>query len=134
MKKRNELNSMKRIDKQEGWTMWGLIFSLMLVVFFGYIIMQLVPVYTENSNIKRAMDVALDNSGTAQSLSKSNYTRALRKQLYIDGNHNSIDYKDDIMFKRKSGVVKIDLDYERIVPLFFNISLKLDFRNTVSKR
>jgi len=134
MKKRNELNSMKKIAKQDGWTMWGLIFSLLIVGFFAYIIMRLVPVYSEYNNIETAMDLALVNSGTPQSMSKSNYTRLLRKQLYIDGDHNAIDYKDDIMFKRKSGVVKIDLAYERIVPLFANISLKVDFQNSVTKR
>ena len=120
-------------QKQAGMTMWGIIFLLSMLVFFGYIIMQLVPVYSENSNVKNAMEVAFDNSGNVRTVSKSSYLKAVQRQLYLDGAHKSVDFKKDLNFKRDKKGVTASIAYERIVPLFHNINLMVDFDEAVTR-
>lgn len=123
---------MKSIDKQAGWSMWSLIVWLGLVMLFATVGMKLVPVYFENSNVKNAMEVAFENAGNPKTMTKSSYVRALTDQLYLDGDHQAIDYRNDVFFKRGRNKVDVTIAYERIVPLFFNINFLLDFEDTAT--
>lgn len=127
------MKSFKNAQKQGGWTMWGLIIVLGLIIFFGYIIMKLVPVYSQHSNLKNAVEVSFDDSGNLKTMQRSAFIRSLRKQLYIDGSHKAVDYKNDVTFKRGRKGVTVNLDYDRKVPLFYNISLAVDFNESMTR-
>jgi len=51
--------NISKINQQKGWTMWSLMFVLGVVGLFAYVGFQLVPVYSANSNIKNAMQLAI---------------------------------------------------------------------------
>lgn len=120
-------------SRQQGWTIWSLLFSIAVVMFFAYVGMKLVPVYSSNNNIKNAMEVAFENSGSVRSLQRSEYINKLNRQLYLDGTHKLIDFKKELTFTKAKNNVTARVDYFREVPLFFNISLKVDFINEVTK-
>lgn len=129
------MKNIKNFQKQGGWTMWTLLVSLGLLVFFGYIIMKLVPAYSENASIKNAMEIAFENSGNPRTMNKNTYIRAFRKQLYVDlVDDRFLDFKNDVSFKRNKNGVTVGVDYEKVLPLFYNINLMLDFSESINEK
>ena len=123
---------LKNIKRQGGWTFWSLMFVLLTVLFFAYVGMQLVPVYSENENVKNAMQLAIDNvdpqKGTRQQV-----VRTLQDQLYLDGSHYLLDYKTDLKVRRSRKQFIIETNYRREIPLFFNLGVFANFDNIVEK-
>ncbi|MGH1542413.1 MAG: DUF4845 domain-containing protein [Arenicella sp.] len=120
------------MHRQQGWSFWSLSISLMVVVFFCYIGMLLVPVYSTNKNIENAMSIAFDRAGQVRTLSRKKYLDLLARQLYLDGSYE-INPKDLVYKKDKRGV-SAQLKYDRVVPVVMNISLKVDFDIKAEKK
>lgn len=118
---------------QGGWTFWGLAFVLSVLGLFGYIIMQLVPVYSANRNVQNAMQVALNNADT-RAISRAKVIRGMQAQLYLDGSDKLINYKKDLKVKRKGQNIVLEVSYSQEVPLFYNLSLKAQFDNTAQRK
>ena len=125
-------SSPTNINKQSGWTFWSLIFTLGVIIFFAFIGIQLVPVYSANENIKNAMERSLDNVNLAQ-VSRSTIEKNMNNQLYIDGSHRLLNYKTDLDLKRSNRLFTIKTNYQREVPLFFNLTLLVKFDNVIEK-
>ena len=125
-----ELNG--NIARQEGWTMWSLMFVSGVIIFFTYIGFQLVPLYSTNSNIKNAMQLAL-NDVTPSQVSRSGIVKKMQNQLYLDGSHKLLNYKKDLNIKRSQRELIVKVNYERRVPLFFNLSIVASFENEAKR-
>lgn len=136
MKNSNNLMLSRRtlpnIRAQQGWTMWSLMFVLGVVMFFAYVGMQLVPVYSANSNVKNAMQISVDGL-SRNKISRAEIVRAMRSQLYLDGNDELIDYKEELNIERSQRELIVKVNYKRQIPLFFNLSLLAEFDNKVTK-
>ena len=120
------------INRQGGWTFWSLLFTLAVIGFFAYIAMRLIPLYQTNANVVNAMNLSLDNENL-NSLKRATVTRKITAQLYLDGTEEFLDYKTDLIVKRDQRNVIVETHYERKVPLFYNISIALDFDNVVER-
>ncbi len=127
-----ESKSFKKVSTQKGWTLWSMIFVIGVIVLFTYIGIQLVPVYTTNGNITKAMQLSLDNL-SANKVSRAAIIKTIDAQLYLDGTHELLDYKKDLEVKRTPRELVINVNYERSVPLFYNLSLVATFENQVKK-
>lgn len=121
---------MQIIKKQSGWTMWSMLFTLSVLGFFAYIAMQLVPVYSANSNMKNAMKISLRDVDV-NTVTRSQITRAMMQQLYLDGNIDDLNLKNDLKITRDRVNLSMVVDYKNIVPLFANISLLVEFKPTL---
>ena len=121
------------LNKQQGWTMWGLIVALGLVIFFVYIGMKLVPIYNQNMSVKNAMETAFTRVESLRTLKKAKYVSFVQRQLYLDEAHRDIAFQDLIDFRRDKRNIVVTLDYSQVVPLFFNISLKVDFNESITE-
>ena len=132
--KQAKLNSksFKKIDQQKGWTLWSLIFVIGVLILFTYVGFQLVPVYTTNSNIQKAMQLSLDNVSSSK-VSRAAIIKTIDAQLYLDGTHELLDYKTDLDVKRTQRELVVQVNYERRVELFYNLSLVATFENEVKK-
>ena len=119
--------------KQQGWTMWSLLFGIGITIFFAFIIMKLVPVYNQNNNVKNALVIAFDNADNVRSLKKNQYLALLQRQLFINEAHRDINFKELVQFTRSKTEVRADLKYSKVVPLFLNISLKVDFDESAAR-
>lgn len=120
---------MKNIKSQAGWTMWSMLFTLSTVGFFSYVGMQLVPVYSSNSNVKNAMKISVRDLDTRRA-TRTQIIRGIQAQLYLDGGNDlisSIDFKKALKLTRDNKYLTIDMEYDRTVPLFANISIFLEF-------
>lgn len=117
---------MVRFSRQAGWTFWSLAFTMGVIMFFAYVGMQLVPVYSTNQNIKNAMVVAVEGSDLRK-VSRGQIIERMNRQLYMDSSHEVLDYKNDLKVKRSRNQFTVEAIYEAKVPLFSNISVTVDF-------
>jgi|TARA_B110000908_G_C9961888_1_gene317242 hypothetical protein len=125
-------DQLKNIKRQGGWTFWSLLFALLTVLFFAYVGMQLVPIFTENKNVENAMQLAIDNVDPRKATRKQ-IVRKLQDQLYLDGSHYLLDYKTDLKVSRTRKKFIIETHYRREIPLFFNVGVYANFDNVVEK-
>ena len=116
------------IRRQGGWSFWSMIFTLSVVVFFSYIGMQLVPIYSGNSNIENAMERSVDGSDLRK-VGRAQIIKKMNQQLYLDGSHELLDYKTDLVIKRTRSLLTIQTVYDREVPIAANMKLVVSFDN-----
>jgi len=123
---------MKKIADQGGWTFWSLLFVMGVILFFSYVGMQLVPVYSANQNITNAMNRSVDDIDLFKA-SRGVIIKKLNTQLYLDGSHELLNYKTDLKVKRSRKKFTLETNYNREIPLFFNISILVRFNNVVER-
>jgi hypothetical protein len=119
-----------KFKKQQGWTFWSLLFTASVVIFFGYVGMQLVPVYASNNNIKNAMMLSIEGSDLRK-INRASIIKKIKQQLYLDGTHDLIDYKNELKIKRTRSRFVLEADYDQKIPLFANINILVEFNPTV---
>lgn len=130
MSQRIPCRPFKQIKQQQGWTMWSILFVVTVVLFSAYVAMQLVPIYSTNTSVKNAMMASLDGKNISK-LSRKGIIADMTKRLYIDGNHELIDYKNELSIKKEKGLVVMQINYDREVPLFGNLVLIARFNPAV---
>lgn len=118
----------KNIYRQGGWTFWSLLFVLLVILFFAYIGMQLVPVYAANQNVKNAMQISLKETDLRR-VTRAQIIRKMDAQLYLDGSHKMLNYKTDLKVRRSQKQFIVETNYRREIPLFWNLSLVASFNN-----
>ena len=123
---------LKNINRQGGWTFWSLLFVLLIGFLFAYVGMQLVPVFSANENVKHAMQLTIDNLDPNRA-TRQQVVRKIQAQLYLDGSHYLIDYKDDLKVIRSRKKFIIETHYRREIPLFYNVGLYANFDNVVER-
>ena len=128
LKQQKHISSYQR---QSGWTMWSLMFVLGVLMLFAYIGFQLVPVYTTNESVKKAMRLAIDNTGS--NITRGNIIRLMNSKLVIDGADELLDYKKAVDLKRTQRDLIMTVNYEQRVELFYNLSLVATFNNEVKR-
>ena len=116
------------INRQSGMTFWTLLFVAALAVCASYVVMQLVPIYAVNANIKNAMELTIEESDLRR-VNRSQVIRSLNQQLYLDESHRVLDYKRDLKVSRSRNKFVMQIDYEREVPLVANTYLVVRFSN-----
>ncbi|HAU68258.1 MAG TPA: hypothetical protein DCW52_07660 [Gammaproteobacteria bacterium] len=122
----------KSTRNQAGWTFWSLLFISALGVFTAYIVMQMVPVYAMNANIKNAMELSVEEMDLRR-VTRAQIVRGMQQQLYLDSSHKVLDYKKDLKIQRSRDQLIIETKYQSEVPIFNNISLLFKFDNRVER-
>lgn len=112
--------------KQGGWTMWSMMFVLSVLFVLAYIGMQLVPIYSSNTNIKNAMRVSLEDKDLSR-ITRSKVINGMKKQLYLDGASGLIDFKNKFKVARARDEFTVEAEYQREVPLVANLVLVAKF-------
>ncbi len=116
----------KNINRQGGWTFWSLTLTLAVIMFFAYVIIQLIPVYSANGNVVNAMELSVKDVDL-QGVTRREIIRKLDDQLYLDGSHELLNYKEDIAISRNKEKVVLQANYQRKIPMFFNIKILVEF-------
>jgi hypothetical protein len=133
MKQKQTLNATKpllNIKRQGGWTFWSLAFTLSVLAFFSYVGMQLVPIYTANGNIENAMERSVDGVNL-RTVGRAEIIKKMDKQLYLDGSHKLLNYKEDLVITRSRSIFTLQVSYERRVPIVGNLSILAEFNPEV---
>jgi Domain of unknown function (DUF4845) len=110
------------MHNQRGMGLSGVLVIVILVVAFGIMLMKAVPAYLEYLAIKKTF-VAL------KAESKSGSVKSIKEKFNA---HAAIDdFKsitaDDLEISKEGGEVIVSANYQKVIPLFANVSLLLDF-------
>ncbi len=116
---------------QKGWTMWGLIAVVALIAFFGLLFMKLFPPYFDNLKIREALETVAQEPGVTQ-LTKRQIVRRLEEILYIDFADTIVDLNKTLKLEKTKRDFIMDVDYEVVVHLAYNVSALIDFQNNVT--
>ena len=113
---------MKTRHTVEGITLIGFVIVLLVLGFFAYLAMRLVPMYVEYFGVLKAMEQLRQEPGAAQkSLAE------VRGELSLKFNTQYVDETSvtpqSISLKREGGAATLRVAYEKRVPFLYNIDL-----------
>ncbi len=111
---------------QQGMTVYGVAFILLLIGFTTFTILKLFPVYMENFTISASLE-SLEKDPDQQFLGVMAVRSALMKRFGM--NNVTQAGADDITITREGQIYYVDVDYEVQVPFIKNISLLVTFAN-----
>lgn len=115
--------------RQEGWTMWSLMFTLLILGTIAWIGLKIVPLYMDNSTIRTALKT-LQNDRSLADASYDEIYELIDKRLDINGIRTIKE--DDIEFVEEENYTQVRIDYEKRLPLVSNIDIILTFKNHVN--
>jgi hypothetical protein len=117
-------------SKQSGWTFWSLSVVVIAVVLLALLFMRLFPPYFDNMKLQEALNKIVEDPRITD-MTRRQVIQELDNILYIDYAHEVVDLKESLTIAKKDKVTTIAVDYEVVVPLVYNVSALLDFKNRV---
>jgi hypothetical protein len=117
-------------NRQGGWTLWSLMGVSALIVAGALLFMKLMPVYLDNYKLEEAMR-SIAEDPRAPEWNKRQMVREMTNILYIDYGENIVDLNEALTLKKTDTRAYIQIKYEVVVPLVFNVSALIDFDNQV---
>jgi type II secretory pathway component PulF len=124
------MDDINLLSRQKGTSMWGLLFGAALFVLFALITMKMVPAYLDNNKIISALDSVSEQPGVGN-WSRRQIINRVSDTLYIDMASDMLDLNEALTIRRQKNTKVISIDYDRVIPMAFNISALLDFENSV---
>ncbi|NID14290.1 DUF4845 domain-containing protein [Luteibacter yeojuensis] len=119
-------------SRQSGITLIGFVIVLLVLGFFAFMGMKLVPSYIEYFGVKKAMTQVATNGANTQDLD------GIRRDLlfkmgfqYVDD--ATIQPKDITLDRANNGAV-LHVEYDKQVHFIYNIDFLLHFENSVQLR
>ena len=115
--------------KQSGITLIGFLVVLIVVGFYGFMAMKLVPSYIEFLGVKKAMTQVSTEASSGRSM--EDIRRSVMVKLnfqYVDDNVVS---PKDITITRQNGASTLHVDYDKQIPFIANIDFLLHFSSSV---
>lgn len=115
----------RSLRKQQGMSFWGTLVVLAALIFIGTFVMKSLPAYLEFNAVRTAIRaIAKESSGE---LNKKEVADAFDRQATID-NIDSIKGRE---LRIEGGAIVAE--YQKVIPLFGNMSILLDFNATTAK-
>lgn len=115
--------------KQSGITLIGFLIILIVLAFFGFMAMKLVPSYIEFMGVKKAMNQIASDGANGRSLD------TIRRDLMFKMSFQYVDdstiQPSDITLTRSDGASTLNVSYDKQVPFVANIDFLLHFDNSV---
>ncbi|MFV2005582.1 MAG: DUF4845 domain-containing protein [Gammaproteobacteria bacterium] len=124
------MENFKRRKNQKGASMWALLGGAALLILFALVTMKLVPAYLDNNKVAHALESLGETAGVGN-WSRRQISDKIDNTLYIDMAADLLNLKEALTITRKGNVKVISIDYERVIPMAYNISALLDFENSV---
>src|ERR1700712_1942079 len=113
---------MRTFRSMRGITLLGFLMLLLVVGFFAYMAMKLVPIYTEYMGVVKSMEQVKSEPGAAQ---KS--LEEIRRDLNVKFDMQYVDERDvppqSVQLIRQGGSSTLRIRYEKRVPFVYNIDL-----------
>ncbi len=116
-------------SKQTGITLIGFLVVLMVVAFFGYMAMKLVPAYTEFMGVTKAMNQLASEGGPK---SVTQVRNDLIKKLDFQYVSDDTISPQDITIKRSGNASSLNVSYDKRIPFMYNIDFLLHFQKSVA--
>jgi len=117
-------------SKQSGVTLIGFLFILVIVGFFAFMAMKLLPSYSEAAGVSKAMNQIATAGTNGKTL--DGIRRDLMFKLGFQYVDDSTIKPSDITIKRDAGgTSSLNVDYDKKVPFMYNIDFLLHFDKSV---
>lgn len=114
-------------------SIWSASFVIGVFAFIVFLIFKLFPPYMESFKAKNALE-SVARSPDVGTMSKADIAMALGKRFDID-NIDTIDPAKNLYIEPRGRNARlVSLRYEVVVPLFYNVSLLLDFDHSKEVR
>jgi len=115
---------------QKGITLIGFVLVLLVVGFFAYAAMKLVPVYSTQMGVVKSMkQLQLEPGINDKSIEDIRRDLNVKFDLqYVD---ESIIPPQNIQLKKNGGASSLRIFYDRRVPFIYNVDLLVHFDTTV---
>jgi hypothetical protein len=108
--------------KQNGLTITGLVFWLVVIIVAALLVMRLLPAYIEYGTAKSAIQaIARDNANTTP----AEVRRAFDSRAVIDD--ITVIKGNDLDITKQGNEMVIGFAYRKEVPLFANVGVYVDF-------
>ena len=114
---------------QKGITLIGFVFILIVLGFFAYLGMRIIPMYIEYFSVVKSIKHVASQPGIGTA--GEHKIRDLLSREFDIGYVDSIQDKD-VKIKQMPGVIELTVDYEVRKPGAYNIDLVGHFQKTVS--
>lgn len=118
------------MKKQQGITLIGFVFVLIVAGFFAYMAMKLVPAYTEYLGVVKAMKAVASEPGLA---TKSPFE--IQRDLAFKGSFQYVDEDtfspQHLRIKNGAGGGTMEVKYDKKIPFLYNIDFLLHFDKVV---
>lgn len=115
---------------QSGISLMGFVIVLIVVGFFAYMAMRLIPMYSEYSSITKALDATVQDP--AINSADVNKIRDMISRHFETSYVESIQPEDILIKRPPNGGVELSVKYDASKPFFYNISLVGHFEHTAS--
>ena len=117
-------------SKQSGITLIGFLIVMIVVGFFGYMAMKLLPSYAEFMGVTKAMKQIATEGTNGKSL--DDIRRGLMFKMnfqYVDD--ATIKPKDITIQRDTGGTSTLNVVYDKQIPFIYNIDFLLHFQKSV---
>jgi len=118
------------LRKQKGITLLGFAMLLCVVGFFAYAAMKLIPVYSTQMGVVKAMKQLQAEQGINEK-SIDDIRRDLNVKFDLQYVDESIIPPANIQLKKQGGASSLRIFYDRRVPFMYNVDLLVSFDTTV---
>jgi len=118
-------------SKQNGLTLLGFLIVLVVVLFFTYVGMRIVPLYLEYSALLNAME-QLENTPGAAEMSPLAIKKKIENSLWVSYSTDNIK-REHVRISRSDGV-KVRVAYEVRRPMIGNVDVIVSFDHSVTLR
>ena len=115
---------------QRGVTFIGWILLLLPVAVFLYCAIRLTPVYVNYMAVARSMDQLKTEVPEGSQVNPVALRAALEKRFDVEG--ITVPTAKDAQIQREGEGWSAVLEYEELVPLFFNVNLLVEFHKAVT--
>ncbi|HEX7817509.1 DUF4845 domain-containing protein [Dyella sp.] len=116
--------------RQSGITLIGFLVVLIVVGFFGYMAMKLVPSYTEYMGVVKAMNQLSSSGVEGKSLDEVRRDLIFKMGFqYVD---DSTVTPKDITLHRNGNAAELTVAYDKRIPFLYNIDFLLHFEKSVT--
>ncbi|MER3546894.1 MAG: DUF4845 domain-containing protein [Rhodanobacteraceae bacterium] len=118
------------MKKQQGLTLIGFVFILIIVGFFAYMAMKLVPAYAEYMGVVKAMNQLASEPDLATK-SPDDLLRDLAFKGSFQYASDSVFTPQNVHIKNGPGGGTLQVKYDKDIPFLYNIDFLLHFDKTV---
>jgi hypothetical protein len=118
-------------SKQSGVTLIGFLFIMVIVGFFGYMAMKLLPSYSEFMGVSKAMNQLATEGTNGKTL--DDLRRGLMFKMgfqYVDD--ATIKPSDITIHRDAGGTSQLQVSYDKRIPFMYNIDFLLHFEKSVA--
>ncbi|MHB1272184.1 MAG: DUF4845 domain-containing protein [Rhodanobacter sp.] len=117
-------------SKQSGITLIGFLIIMVVVAFFGFMAMKLVPAYSEYMGVVKAMNQIATEGTTGKSLDEIRRELAFKMNFqYVDD--STIKPADITIQRNAGGNSQLNITYDKKIPFMYNIDFLLHFDKSV---